>query len=130
MSTSTERMRRLRERRAAGLLPAEGEAPRPEDERLAPALEETIAALELKPEDAGVVQLARRYVDVIDKARDQTYAIRWIGPLLLDTLKVLQATPQSRQVVMSAARPPSQLERLRAARSPGRPGAVSTSLGS
>jgi hypothetical protein len=63
-------MRRLRERRAAGLLPTEVEAPRPEDERLARVLEETIASLELKPEDAGVVQLAWRYADVIDKGRD------------------------------------------------------------
>jgi hypothetical protein len=41
MSTSTERMRRLRERRAAGLLPAEGQAPRDAADLLAPAVEES-----------------------------------------------------------------------------------------
>jgi hypothetical protein len=117
-------------KRAAGLLPVDGEPPRPAGERLLPAVEETLAALELGADGQAVAQIARRYADVIDKARDQAYAIRWIGPLLLDTLGALQATPQSRQVVMLAARPPSQLERLRAARSPGWPGVAPTSLGS
>jgi hypothetical protein len=70
MSTSTERMRRLRERRAAGLLPIDGEPPRPPDELLVPAVEVTVASLQLGPEDAGAVQLARVYARVIDQARD------------------------------------------------------------
>jgi hypothetical protein len=115
-------MRRLRERRAAGLLPVDGEPPRPEDERLLPAVEETLAALELGAGDRAAAQLARRYAQVIDEARDQAWAYRWIGPLLLQALTELKATPMSRR---EAAKPPpgqlSQLDRLRAARVRARP---------
>jgi hypothetical protein len=116
MGTSTERMRRLRERRAAGLLPAEGEPPRPEDERLLPAVEETLKALQPGAEDAGTVQLARVYAGVIDQARNPAWAMRWIGPLLLDTLTALQATPASRPVAPRVPHGMSRLDKLRAVR--------------
>jgi hypothetical protein len=112
-------MRRLRERRAAGLLPVDGEPPRPEDERLLPAVEETLAALELGEGDRAAAQLARRYAQVIDEARDQAWAYRWIGPLLLSSLEALRATPMSRREAKPVDRQPSQLDRLRAARRPG-----------
>jgi hypothetical protein len=120
MGTSTERMRRLRERRAAGLLPIEGQAPRPADELLAPAVEETLKALELGPGDAAAAQIARRYARVIDEARDQSWAYRWLGPLLLANLAELRATPMSRR----EAKPgpphgPSALDRLRSVSRPG-----------
>jgi hypothetical protein len=119
MSTSAERMRRLRERRAAGLIPIDGEPPRPADELLAPAVEETLAALELGADSAGAAQIARRYARVIDGASDQAWAYRWIGPLLLAALVELRATPMSRKEARPVDRAPSQLDRLRSARRGG-----------
>jgi hypothetical protein len=95
MSTSAERMRRMRARRAAALLPAGGQAPRDADDLLAPAVEETLAALGLGDGDAAVAQLARRYAKVIDQARDPVYAMRWVAPLLLDCLVSIGATPMA-----------------------------------
>ena len=120
--SSTERVRRHRERKAAGLLPVDGEPPLPPEDRLLPAVEETLAALKLAGGDLAAAQLARRYADTIDKARDQAWALRWIGPHLLDILTSLHATPASRP----APRPslpagPSQLDRLRERRSGRRP---------
>lgn len=80
MSTSAERMRRLRERRAAALIPIEGAPLQAADELLRPAVEETLAALDLAPEDVGTAQLAARYADLIDQARDPAGALRWVGP--------------------------------------------------
>ena len=120
MSTSTERMRRLRERRAAALLPIDGQAPRPADELLSPAIAETLAALDLKPEDAAAAQLARRYAAAIDAARDPAWAARWLSPLLLDALCALGATPASRHALTKGQRQapagPSRLDQLRAVR--------------
>jgi hypothetical protein len=116
MSTSTERMRRLRERRAAGLIPVDGRPPLAEEDRLAPAVEESIAALKLGEEHAAAAMIARRYAEAIDQARDQAWALRWIGPNLLRALTELQATPASRP---ASRRPgperPNQVQRLRAA---------------
>jgi hypothetical protein len=112
-------MRRLRERRAVALLPVDGRAPLAEADRLAPAVEETLAALELGERDAAAAQVARQYARVMDEARDQAWALRWIGPLLLGVLEELGATPASRarlQAQRPAAAGPSQLDRLRAAR--------------
>ena len=106
----------MRARRAAGLLPAEGLAPRAADELLAPAVEETLAALELGEADAGVAQVARRYAQVIDEARDPAYALRWIAPLLLAALAELGATPLARARAKPAG--PSRLDQLRSARVP------------
>jgi hypothetical protein len=43
---------------------------RPAEELLAPVVEESIAALSIKPEDAAVVRLARRYAATIDAGRE------------------------------------------------------------
>jgi hypothetical protein len=106
------------------MLPVNSEPPRPADERLLPAVEETLAALELGEGDQAAAQLARRYAKVIDEARDQAWAMRWISPHLLETLTALQATPMSRPAPKPAPTGPSQLNKLRAARVRGdRPGA-------
>jgi hypothetical protein len=124
MSTSTERMRRMRARRAAGLLPADGQPLRPADELLGPAVEETIGALELGAADQAAAQVARRYARVIDEARDPAWAYRWLGPLLLAALTELRATPMSRKAARPAPVGPSGLDRLRSARSVTRPGGL------
>lgn len=110
-------MRRLRARRAASI-EADPEAPlRDADELLAPAVEGTLANLELKPENQAAAQLARQYARVIDQARDPAYALRWIGPLLQDVLVSLQATPASRgKAEPPRPRGPSPLDELRAMR--------------
>ena len=114
-SSSTERMRALRARRAAALVPADGQPPLPAEDRLAPAVTETLAALDLGPEHAGAVQLARRYAKVIDEAKDPAWAMRWIGPELLKVLEQLQATPMSRPKA-PPERGPNRLDQLRASR--------------
>ena len=109
-------MRRLRERRAAGLIPVDGPAPLAEEDRLVPAVEETLAALKLGGEHAAAAQLARRYAEVIDQAENQAYALRWIGPLLLKILEALQATPASRAGVRKPGpERPNKVAQLRAA---------------
>jgi hypothetical protein len=106
----------MRERRAAGLLPAGGEPPRAVDERLLPAVEETLAALELAGSDQAAAQLARRYARVIDEARDPAWAYRWLAPLLLSALTELRATPMSRKAATPVPVGPSRLDQLRAVR--------------
>jgi hypothetical protein len=109
-------MRRLRERRAAALLPVDGQGPRDPAELLLPAVEETLAALELGERDAAAAQLARQYARVIDEASDAAWAMRWLGPLLLASLESLRATPMSRPAVKPAASGPNWLQQQRAAR--------------
>jgi len=109
-------MRALRARKAAALLPVGGQAPRDPDELLAPAVEETLAALELGERDAAAAQLARQYARVIDEASDPAWAMRWIGPLFLASLESLRATPMSRPAVKPAAAGPNWLQQQRAAR--------------
>jgi len=88
----------MRERRRKALEAADAAevALRPADDLLLPAIEVTLAALDLKPEDAAVAQLARLYARTIDRARDPAWAARWLMPLLSDALAALQATPMSR----------------------------------
>ena len=115
MSTSTERMRALRARRAAAIEPAE-DGPRSADELLAPSVEQTLAALELDDKDAAAAQLTAVYARVIDDARDPAWAARWIGPLLLQALAELHATPASRKTGKAkepAKRAPSRVAQLR-----------------
>jgi hypothetical protein len=81
-------MRRLRERRAAALIPVDGPAPLPVEDQLLPAVEESIAVLELGEDGQAAAQLGR-YAKVIDEAQDPAWSLRWIGPLLLDALVVL-----------------------------------------
>ncbi|HXJ27125.1 MAG TPA: hypothetical protein VNH17_15550, partial [Streptosporangiaceae bacterium] len=70
-------------------------------ELLWPAVAETLASLELGSEDAAAKKLAQRYAQIIDGlpehaprgTQDQAWGMRWIGPLLLDVLIQLGATP-------------------------------------
>lgn len=66
------------------------------DELMRPAVDETIRALGLEDIDAAAIKLAQKYADAIDSARDQAWAMRWIGPLLLQCLESLGATPVAR----------------------------------
>lgn len=120
MSTSAERMRRLRERRTAALIPVDGPTPLPEADQLAPAVEEALTALKLGERDAAAAQLARRYAAAIDQAADPAYALRWLGPLLLRTLGELQATPAAHPARKPERSRPNQIERLRAAQAASR----------
>jgi sarcosine oxidase gamma subunit len=90
-------MRRLRERRAAAI----GEDPdaavlRDAAGLLGPAVEASLLALRLDGQDAAAAQLARQHARAIDQARDQARAVRWLGPLLLEVLGELGATPAAR----------------------------------
>lgn len=102
-------------------------------ELLWPAVQETLAALGPGSEDAAARRLAQRYAQVIDglpdhgseRAHDQAWALRWIGPELLRCLDALGATPESRARISRLTKgggdkpadaPESQLDRLRASR--------------
>jgi hypothetical protein len=117
MTTSAERMRRLRERQKAALEPVPDAVPRDPDELLVPAVEQTIAALKLGERDGAVGALALRYAASIDAAADPAAALRYLGPLLHKALESLGASPASRKG--AAVRPersaPSRLAQLRAA---------------
>ena len=110
-------MRALRARRAAGLEAAPGAVLRDAAELLAPAVEETLAALELGERDAAAAQLARRYAEVIDEARDPAAALRVFGPLLAKALEALRATPAARWGARESPRRegPNKVAQLRAA---------------
>ena len=105
-------MRRLRERQAAALRPA--------DELLLPSVDEALAAIELGPEHAAARKLAQRYARVIDEARDPAWAMRWIAPLLLACLTELGATPAAKAQLAKGAKTapqgPNRLDQLRASR--------------
>jgi hypothetical protein len=123
IDVSTERVRAHRARKAAGLLPDGGRPPLPAEDQLASALGETLAHLDLGPEHAAARKLAQRYAKVIDESRDQAYALRWIGPLLLACLAELGATPTAKaQLDKGTKLPqgPNRLDQLRAARTAGR----------
>jgi hypothetical protein len=95
--TSTERVRDFRARQRSKLEAIDGgNEPRDPETLLLPAVEEIVAALKLDPKDEAAAALAMTYARVIDDARDQGWAARWIGPHLLDALAALQATPASR----------------------------------
>ena len=88
-------------------------------ELLWPAVKSTIDAMELDDEDGAAVQLALQYAATIDRNEDKAWAMRWIGPLLLDALEQLGATPAARARLKggkTADAPVSQLAKLRAAR--------------
>lgn len=118
MSTSAERMRRMRARRAAGLLPPEG-APvlRDADDLLLPAVEATVEALGLGGTDAAAAQLARAYARAMDEARDPARAALHFGPPLLKVLEALRATPAARAGAKKprpAPAGPNPVQRIRA----------------
>jgi hypothetical protein len=120
VSTSAERMRRLRARRAALLeaVPCTDD-PAAVAGSIRAAVESSIAALEIGESDAAVAQLASLYAQTIDEAKSPAYATRWIGPLLQDALSSLGATPPAR-APMRAPEPirpaTSQLELLHRSR--------------
>lgn len=107
---------------------------RPAEELLTPAVQHAIDALDqLSESDAAAVKLALRYASTIDNSRGHCrgchdtecrrdspqWAMRWLGPLLLDCLDALGATPAARARLRGgkpADAPPSQLAKLRAAR--------------
>ena len=108
----------MRERRREALEVAEAAeiALRPADDLLAPVVATSIQALELDGKDAAAAQLATVYARVIDGARDPAWAARWIGPLLLQALAELHATPASRKAGKAkepAKRAPSRVAQLR-----------------
>ena len=110
--SDAERQRRLRERRAKLIQPAEHPLRAVED-MLEPALQETLQSLELGPEHAAAVQLALRYARCIDRAEDVAWACRWLAPLYLDALTALGATPMSRPKQQKAPAGTSRLDELR-----------------
>ena len=85
-----------------------------------PALAETLTQLGLGPEHAAARKLAQRYAQVIDQAADEAWAMRWLGPLLLDALSELGATPAAVARLTKGAKPandkPGGLAKLRAAK--------------
>jgi hypothetical protein len=115
MATSAERMRALRARRTAELEAAPGAPLRDAATLLGPAVEETLAALELGGRDAAVAQLARRYAAAIDEAQNPVMALIKVGPLLAKALEALRATPAARGAKEAPRRQgPSRLAQLRA----------------
>ena len=103
----------MRARQAAGIEPRPGPVLRDADELLVPDVRATIEALGLADSDSAAAKLALRYAQVIDKAADPGWAMRWIGPLLLGALVELEATPKSRPQPVAGPRPVSRLDRLR-----------------
>jgi hypothetical protein len=100
------------------------------DQLLLPAVREAIAALELTEKDAGTVKLAEQYARAIDgagrhcadcedpecKRESNTWAMRWIAPLLLDALESLGATPLARSRLKTGAPATGAGSRLQAIR--------------
>lgn len=118
MTTSAERMRALRERRAAEIEPGPGAGAgeRGEGELLGPAVEQTLAALGLPDRFAAAAQLARGYAAAIDAAQGQAAALVKLGPLLAKALAELGATPASSKVPARPERArPNKVAQLRAA---------------
>lgn len=89
------------------------------DTLLAPAVAETIAALDLAPEDTAAVRLTLQHAATIDACDNPEWAMRWLAPLLLDALEALGATPAAR-ARLKGGKPkdaaPNRLHALRAAR--------------
>lgn len=92
-------------------------------ELLWPAVQETLASLDLQPEDAAAAKLARRYARVIDQTPDtkQPSIMRWLGPELQRILESLGATPAARAALTKGRKPepetkPGGLAAIRAAK--------------
>lgn len=91
------------------------------DHLLLPAVLRTITALELTEKDQGAVKLAEKYAAVIDENPNPSWAMRWIGPLLLDALESLGATPAARDKIKNGAPANAGSNRLHALRSARKP---------
>jgi hypothetical protein len=104
-------------------------------ELIYPAVQETLASLGLLAEDSAAKKLAQQLARVIDSQdghcrgcaddecrRSQTsaWAMRWLSPLLMDTLEALSATPRARAAQSKGQKPnepkPGGLAALRAAK--------------
>lgn len=91
------------------------------DHLMRTAVDETVHALGLDDKDVAAVRLAQFYADSIDGAngaKEIAWVLRWIGPLLLDCLSELGATPGARKNLKEkpVTHGVSQLDKLRAAR--------------
>lgn len=87
---------------------------------MAAAVEETLGALTLTPEDAAAVELARELAAAIDADQRQGQVLADLSSKLLSVLTALNATPQARARVKeggSTGAGSSRLAVLRAARS-------------
>jgi hypothetical protein len=103
MSPAAVRMRRLRRRRAAERSRLrDPESVTAGEDLLLPAVESSLAALDLGDRDAAAAALARLYAAAIDGLEDQFWALRRYGPLLLRALVSLHATPLSRAMPESS----------------------------
>lgn len=91
---------------------------RPADQLMQHAVTQTLDALDVGDRDRGAVRLALEYAITIDGCRDPAWAMRWLGPLLLDCLESLGATPLARSRIKGSApaAAPTQLAKLRATR--------------
>ena len=104
-------------------------------ELLYPAVQETLAELGLLGDSSAATKLAQQYAKVIDsqsghchgcdsdscrRSQGSTWAMRWLGPLLLDALEALGATPRAKAAQTKGAKPandkPGGLAKLRAAK--------------
>lgn len=94
-----------------------------------PVVEQAISGLDLASRDNAAAQLARRYAACIDDSVGSTakpgspgseeWALRWLGPLLLDALESLGATPVARSRIKEI-RAPKGATRLSALRDASR----------
>jgi hypothetical protein len=104
-------------------------------ELLYPAVQETLAELGLLGDSSAATKLAQQYAKVIDsqnghcrgctsddcrRSQGSAWAMRWLGPLLLDALEALGATPRAKAAQTKGTKPtetkPSGLAALRAAK--------------
>jgi hypothetical protein len=95
-TTSADRMRALRARRAAALASAPDPGPRDPAALVLPAVETTLAALALAPRYAAAAQLARVLASAIDEAESPAAAVIKLGPQLLKVLQALETTRAAR----------------------------------
>jgi hypothetical protein len=80
-------------------------------ELIYPAVQETLAELGLLGDSSAATKLAQQYAKVIDsqsghcrgcdndecrRSQGAPWAMRWLGPLLLDSLEALGATPRAK----------------------------------
>ena len=115
--SNAARQQRLRARRREALEADPGAPLRDAAELVSPALEESLSALDLDGKDAAVVALARSYARVLDTSRDPAWSARWVGPLFLDALTALGATPAAKAALAKGQQRgqsgPSKLDELR-----------------
>ena len=67
------------------------------------AVRETLAALDLGPEDAAAAKLAETIAANMDASTDGVYCARWLAPELLKVLAELGATPAARAAIKKQA---------------------------